>query len=245
MGEYELIFPDNGYLIEGSGMRFPDPWRPGTGYVEDAPSGVMAAIWFVSGPGTDQFESVYFNEPVSSVRFFYSSIPDVTLEAFDANGNLLVSDTQLGNAVTGFNVWYPIGVDVGENIITKITIWGYAFQTAIDDITTCRFVTQALEDAIIYLIDDIGEIGLHKGIENSLVKKLENALKSLEKGNEGAAINKLNAFINEVEAQRGKKIDAGDAEALINKALGIIETILSPDEPPTPPDQPPPPGDGL
>ena len=34
-------------------------------------------------------------------------------------------------------------------------------------------------------IDDVQAQSLHKGIENSLVKKLENALKSLEKGNYG------------------------------------------------------------
>ena len=56
------------------------------------------------------------------------------------------------------------------------------------------------------LINDIEEMGLHQGLEKSLTSKLKNAIKSLENGNIDDAINQLNAFINLVEAQRGKKL---------------------------------------
>ena len=63
----------------------------------------------------------------------------------------------------------------------------------------------------------------NKGIYNSLSKKVENAEKQADKGKYNTAINHLNAFINEVNAQRGKHIDEYaadkiliyDAEALI------------------------------
>jgi len=45
-----------------------------------------------------------------------------------------------------------------------------------------------------------------KGIYNSLVKKVENAQKSYNKGKTKTAINQLNAFINEVEAHNGKHL---------------------------------------
>jgi len=64
--------------------------------------------------------------------------------------------------------------------------------------------------------------GLPGGIENSLVSKLENAIKSFEKGNYNAAIGQINAFINEVEAQRGKKIPSTQADELIDMAQAII-----------------------
>jgi len=80
-------------------------------------------------------------------------------------------------------------------------------------------------DAIRDLIDDIEEIELNQGIENSLVSKLENALKSLVKRNNGAAVNQLNAFINEVEAQEGKEITIEQADELITKAEEIIYNI--------------------
>ena len=41
-------------------------------------------------------------------------------------------------------------------------------------------------------------------------------------GQYNAAINQLNAFINQVEAQRGKKITDEDADALISAAQRII-----------------------
>ncbi len=81
------------------------------------------------------------------------------------------------------------------------------------------------EEAIEDLIDDIENMNLHHGLENSLVKKLENALKSLENGNDGAAINQLNAFINEVEAQRGNKLTNEQADELIAAAEAIIASI--------------------
>jgi hypothetical protein len=50
------------------------------------------------------------------------------------------------------------------------------------------------------LTRDLGDMGLPPRIENSLTLKLENAFKSLERGGEKAAINKLGALIHEVDA---------------------------------------------
>ena len=59
---------------------------------------------------------------------------------------------------------------------------------------------------ILTLIDDIEAMNLHQGLENSLIQKLMNALQSLGYGWIDDAINQLNAFINQVEAQRGNKL---------------------------------------
>jgi hypothetical protein len=71
-------------------------------------------------------------------------------------------------------------------------------------------------------------LNLHKGITNSLEAKLNAALRALEDENENndiAAINTLEAFINAVEAQRGKKIPEAEADALIAAAQEIIELL--------------------
>jgi len=99
----------------------------------------------------------------------------------------------------------------------------------------------APEDAIENLIEDIGEMDLTQGVENSLVSKLENALKSLEKENNGAAVNQLDAFINAVEAQSSKHIKFEGAEALVEQASDIIDIITDEEPPPPPPPGPPPP----
>ncbi len=75
------------------------------------------------------------------------------------------------------------------------------------------------------LPDLIRDLSLPQGIENSLISKVENALKSLENGNVEAAMNQLQAFINQVEAQRGKKIPEEDADMLIQYALNIIQKL--------------------
>ena len=87
----------------------------------------------------------------------------------------------------------------------------------------------ANEDGCIDTIEDLPEISrnlyLPVGIENSLISKVENAQKSIDKGNTKAAVNKLEAFINTVMAQRGKKISEEDADMLIEYATNVINSL--------------------
>lgn len=83
----------------------------------------------------------------------------------------------------------------------------------------------APQDKIENLPAVIETLGLPQGFENNLVSTINNAIKSLEKGNKDAAINQLQAFINKVEAQRGKKISEQDAEMLIAYANKVIAKI--------------------
>ncbi|MHC4158568.1 MAG: FIMAH domain-containing protein, partial [Planctomycetota bacterium] len=83
-------------------------------------------------------------------------------------------------------------------------------------------------ELIAELLEDVRDLGLPGGIENSLMAKLNAALASLEDENENndiAAINTLGAFINAVEAQRGKKIPEAEADALIAAAQQIIDLL--------------------
>jgi hypothetical protein len=83
-----------------------------------------------------------------------------------------------------------------------------------------------LENPVETLIINIENFELPKGTENSLTSKLDNVLAALAKGNDKAAINMLDAFINAVEAQSGKKLSYEQADALITAAQCIIENIL-------------------
>ncbi|MBN2128068.1 MAG: hypothetical protein JW741_01170 [Sedimentisphaerales bacterium] len=81
-------------------------------------------------------------------------------------------------------------------------------------------------------VEDLAEavevLGLPKGTAGSLQAKLDAAKKKLEDDNENndvAAVNALEAFINEVEAQRDKKIPGADADALIAIAQAIIDLL--------------------
>jgi hypothetical protein len=80
-------------------------------------------------------------------------------------------------------------------------------------------------DTVCDLPDLVQSLGLHHGTENSLVKKADNACAKFNEGNIQAAVNILNAFINEVEAQKGKKISEEDATVLIQYVLNVIELL--------------------
>lgn len=83
--------------------------------------------------------------------------------------------------------------------------------------------------------------GIPNGIAQSLIAKLEatldkviTAFEDVEAGDiehaenmANTAVNTLEAFINEVEAQRGKEISQEDADYLIDVALSVIEGIDS------------------
>ena len=78
---------------------------------------------------------------------------------------------------------------------------------------------------ILALIEQVKGLNLPHGIENSLVSKLDAALQEVNKKNNTAAVNVLNAFINHVRAQRGKAIPAAGADALVASATKIIELL--------------------
>jgi len=80
-------------------------------------------------------------------------------------------------------------------------------------------------DAIESLIDMIEELGLPEDLASGLAGRLAGVISALEKDKDNVAINKLEAFINYVEARTGKNIDEGDADALIEMAERIIASI--------------------
>jgi hypothetical protein len=78
------------------------------------------------------------------------------------------------------------------------------------------------------IINVVQTIDAKHGIITSLDAKLQSvqdALNAANGGNSGAAINKLQAFINEVQSQRGNQITTGEADQLINLATQVINRI--------------------
>ena len=58
-----------------------------------------------------------------------------------------------------------------------------------------------------------------------MTSKLDDAIHLLNKGNENGAIHKLMGLINQVEAQRGKKISEEQADYFIAEAQRILSLI--------------------
>jgi 2',3'-cyclic-nucleotide 2'-phosphodiesterase (5'-nucleotidase family) len=91
---------------------------------------------------------------------------------------------------------------------------------------TIQPTIQSTIDAV-NLFYELGEIDNH-GVVNSLLAKLEGAQAALDKGNTRAAINKLEAFINEVEAQSGAHITPSAVNVLLIDANWVINPTPDP-----------------
>lgn len=78
------------------------------------------------------------------------------------------------------------------------------------------------------LIGRVISFNLQKGISNSLDGKLSSALDALDDVNQNnnvAAINALNALVNEVEAQRDRHLTNQQADELLEGARAIISRL--------------------
>ena len=97
-----------------------------------------------------------------------------------------------------------------------------------DDIgDACDSYVDPVGGAAVLVLAVVG-LDLPNGLENSLSSTINSALTKLADGNvknDHAACNKLTGFINQVNAQAGKKIDFDQAEVLIWQAEAVIGLI--------------------
>ena len=82
-------------------------------------------------------------------------------------------------------------------------------------------------EGLIELILAMPDEGIQDTLKNSLTAKLANAIKSRDKGKTDTAIDQIEAFISEVEAQRGKKISEEAADLLVAYAQNVIDQLSS------------------
>lgn len=127
-----------------------------------------------------------------------------------------VSGDAFGNAVSAKNSTVVIGAryddDAGES---SGAVYVFPFS-----------VTYFMEA----LSDEVASVEISENMENHLDNKIEaavNAITDSNDNNDHAAIKALEAFIKQVEAQRGKKISEEDADTLIAQAEAIIAMLQS------------------
>lgn len=158
-------------------------------------------------------------EPITLASSAGGALRDV---AVDANGyvyyivsnDVIKIDRAELNSETLTNNFHGGYIAVDENGCVYVTESHSTDDQAIHKIMTVeQFITQNIDKGN---IEDIG---------TSLVSKFDNFSASLDKGNKAAAVNQLNAFINEVSAQRGKKIAEDVADILIAKAQTLLANI--------------------
>jgi hypothetical protein len=150
----------------------------------------------------------------------------VTSGAETPTGNVSLSvdgGTPLTQALSGGATVFTIaGLHVGNHNLSA----SYAAQGTFGASSASGTVTVlSYSQATTNLQAQVDAAGLPQGTQNSLDSKLQAALASFNQGDTTAAKNQLGAFINEVGAQRGKKIDAPLADALIAYAQRVINAV--------------------
>lgn len=112
-------------------------WRTITGgNVGNWPS-PRTVIYWLEGNERD----MTFSPEVSSISFYYSSSVEVTLEAYNAAGNLIARLVEPANfREPVYDEWDLVTIDVGANAIARLRVIGGSNQTGIDNLQVCRIV---------------------------------------------------------------------------------------------------------
>jgi 2',3'-cyclic-nucleotide 2'-phosphodiesterase (5'-nucleotidase family) len=138
----------------------------------------------------------------------------------DISGVKTVEALLDGNPVADGDVIDLYTLALGDHTFT-VNAMDKAYNQSSQSVT---FTVTATSQSLVFAVNRFYSEGKidNDGIQNSLLKKLENAQKDIDKGKLDTAINKLEAFINEVQAQSGKHIAEDAANLLIADAQWVI-----------------------
>ncbi|MFH1724487.1 MAG: PKD domain-containing protein [Elusimicrobiota bacterium] len=144
----------------------------------------------------------------------------------DPDGTIVSYDWDFGDSATasGASVNHPYA-EAGVYTVTLTVTDDLGTSAADSLIVTVRTPEQGLAD-LEDVVSDLPEVPA--GTTSSLGSKLDNALESLESGDTTAAVNKTRAFINQVNAQRGKKLTEEQADQLTQGAQAVIDSVNAP-----------------
>jgi len=168
--------------------------------------------------------------PVADAGVDLTAIEDETVQfdasgSYDPDGMIISYHWDFGDETTGSGSLITHVYSTAGSYTATLTITDDDDATA----TASLVVTvQSPSEAIDALSDLVTDYNLQQGISNSLDQKLENANNALDSANADQrqdAINKLQAFINATEAQRGKELTVEQADTLIAEANRIIAVL--------------------
>jgi hypothetical protein len=155
-------------------------------------------------------------------------IPDFGEYAFGGLG-LILSDHTAG-AHDDFVL--PSELSMTDYDLTFFHVWihdDYLMRDTIDVVMAIVSIQQwEPPEMMTALVEAVMELNINSGISNALDAKLESALEALDSANERddvSACNRLQAFINSVEAQRGTHLTDTDADELIEDAQEILTAL--------------------
>ena len=172
----------------------------------------------------------------------------VTLDSFDTGDEALVKCGSIRTQVVDGPIHVALGVAErvrmtipDETSATATPVEGDVFEiensadshgalvASVDgvklDISPGEVAETTAKGALELLRQDVIDLGLQKGIQNSLVKKVDSALQKLAKNKIQTTMNKVNAFIHQVQALSGKKFSKESGDALVSAAQGVLNLL--------------------
>jgi virginiamycin B lyase len=186
---------------------------------------------FITGDAVSSPEGVAVDDAhIYWTRLLSQSIGQANLsDGSGANGDLIDAHNPTGIAVNAGQLYWSNFVT--NSIGTADTSGGNVNQTLIPAAGPEGVAAEPLIPAptppptIADLIAEVTGAGLPHGTERSLLAKLENAQRKVDAGQIAVACNDLGAYLNEVRAQNGKKLEAAYAQDLIDTA-GAVQDAL-------------------
>jgi len=151
---------------------------------------------------------------------------DGDLSAFNLTSPVVLPSTSSGTvtltALTGGNVimaWTGSSVLPNPFDLTNYIPFSYTCSV------TAAFAPEPVTLLQLAMIPQVVNLGLPAGIESSFLTKLYTALDSVDAGRNRSAASTLNAFVNQIEAQRGRKVSDADADGLVSDAEATIALL--------------------
>jgi hypothetical protein len=227
--------PPNNFVLGGPTDLWGHSWTPsevtsGTNPEPDNPDDNFRVRLTHNDGGTDHSTDLYFDWVALRIYYHEAPVP------IDTDGDGITDDVD--NCPTAPNTAQADNYGTAAGDACEDT----DSDTVVDEADNCPLVQnpdqadnygtaagdacEPAADALLAdLADQVGELGLTGGTARSLAAQLDSAAAALERGNETVTVNTLEAFINHVEAQAGKKIPRGDADALIAATQAILSLL--------------------
>jgi hypothetical protein len=170
---------------------------------------------------------ISISQPMA-VQYSHSSTMTLDYTVIDAlSGVQSFTPTIDGSATVGGH-----GLATGQpiDLLTELGLGNHIFSISATDLATngaSRSVSFSIVVTADSIKDDVSQFLAHgmiknKGEANSLTVKLNAAASSRARGDCKTAANNYNAFINELNAQRGKGVDANAAQIMIADAQYLV-----------------------
>jgi len=148
--------------------------------------------------------------------------------SYDTDGAIVSFDWDFGDEVTAAGVIVTHAYSAPGTYTATLLVTD---ESGLMDTDTAEVTVLTPAQAIDELTCIVEDMNLQQGIENSLDAKLEAMQDALVAANAGVredAVNKLEAFVNAVEAQRGKQLTDAQADELVFYADWIISALSEP-----------------